>query len=379
MTFTCNICGQKCDHPDPLVREHKDCPVCKSSVRVRGLIALLSTEIFGTLLTLPEFPTLKGIRAIGMSDTPELAGRLAEKFDYTNTFYHQAPVFDLTDPDPRDDARYDFILSSEVLEHVPPPVEQAFAALCRMLKPDGLLLMTTPYSLGGRTVEHFPDLHEYTLATLSGRPILINRRRDGTVETFENLTFHGGHGSTLEMRVFTESSLRAILCNAGFRETHFAADSIPGFGVIQTESWSLPIAARKGKFQPPAAELALEYREATRLAARKIRDLEAITAEYERHIAFHNLAHQESTREAAVRAEWVKKVEAAWEERTQWALEIQKARDEAIAEFRNAKESETKAWQAVETLSKDLEQSRADLARLGESKWTKLGRKLGLV
>jgi len=53
-----------------------------------------------------------------MSDTPDLAARLAAKFDYTNTFYHQAPVFDVTQPDERDRERYDFILSSEVLEHV---------------------------------------------------------------------------------------------------------------------------------------------------------------------------------------------------------------------------------------------------------------------
>jgi SAM-dependent methyltransferase len=387
VTFTCNLCGTKSERPaGPLPREHEDCPHCRSSVRIRALIALLSKEIFGTLLTLPEFPVLKGIRAIGMSDAPELAERLAEKFDYTNTFYDQAPAFDVTAPDPRDDARYDFILSSEVLEHVPPPVERAFSALNRMLKRDGLLLMTTPYSLGGQTREHFPELHEYTLASLGGRVVLVNRRRDGSMETFENLTFHqapaetpGGHGSALEMRVFTEGSLRAILCNAGFPEIHFAAENFAEFGVEHSEMWSLPIAARKGSFHPPVAELALQYREAQRLASRKIRDLEAITAEYERHVAHHNLAHEEWVREAAVRAEWVKRVEAAWEERTAWALEIQRARDEAIAEFHRVAKSEAEAWQAVETLSKDLEQANTDLAGLRESKWTRLGRKLRIL
>jgi SAM-dependent methyltransferase len=387
VTFICNICATKCERPaEPLQREHDDCPQCRSSVRIRALIALLSKEIFGTLLTLPEFPVLKGIRAIGMSDAPELAERLAEKFDYTNTFYDQAPAFDVTTPDPRDYGRFDFILSSEVLEHVPLPVELAFSTLHRMLKPDGLLLMTTPYSLGGQTREHFPELHQYTLASLAGRVVLVNRRRDGSIETFENLTFHqapsetpGGHGSSLEMRVFTEASLRAVLCNAGFPDVHFAAENVEEFGVEHSETWSLPIAARKGNFHPPAAELALQYREACRLAARKIRDLEAITAEYQRHIAFHNLAHEEAVREAAVRAEWVKKVESAWEERTAWALEIQRARDEAIAEFHRVAKSEAEAWQAAETLSKNLEEARTDLARLSESKWTRLGRKLRIL
>jgi SAM-dependent methyltransferase len=355
-------------------------------VRIRALIALLSKEIFGALLTLPEFPVLKGIRAIGMSDSPDLAERLAEKFDYTNTFYDQAPRFDVTRADPREEGRYDFILSSEVMEHIPVPVEPAFSSLYRMLKPDGLLLMTTPYNLAGRTKEHFPELHHYTLTSLGGRTVLVNKRRDGSIETFQNLTFHqapaetrGAHGSALEMRLFTEESLRVILCNAGFPEVHFASENDHEIGVEHSEAWSLPIAARKGSFRPPLVELALQYREATRLAARKIHDLKAITAEYERHIAFHNLAHEEWVRDAAQRAEWVKKVEAAWEERTGWALSIQKARDEAIAEFRRVSKSDAEAWQAVDTLSKNLERTQADLARLSASKWTRLGRKLRIL
>ena len=211
MQFTCNVCGALCEPPAELGRELESCAACGSTVRLRALIALLSREMFGVLMALPEFPVLKGIRGIGMSDAPGLADRLSEKFDYTNTFFHQAPRFDVTNPDESDRGRYDFILSSEVMEHVPPPVERAFAAMHAMLKPDALLLLTTPYSLGGRTAEHFPQLHQYTLADLGGRTVLINRRRDGGIETFENLVFHGGHGSTLEMRCFTEDSLRAIL------------------------------------------------------------------------------------------------------------------------------------------------------------------------
>jgi hypothetical protein len=348
-------------------------------VRLRSLIAVLSEEIFGVLLTLPEFPILKGIRGIGMSDTPDLAGRLAEKFDYTNTFYHQAPLFDVTRPEERDRERYDFILSSEVLEHVPPPVERSFAALYGMLKSDGLLLMTTPYNLDGKTAEHFPDLYEYTLASPGGKIVLVNRRRDGAIETFANLAFHGGHGSTLEMRAFTEGSLRGIFEQTGFDSVRFACENRPEFGVEHAETWSLPIAARKGNFHPPAAELALEYREARRLAARKIRDLQSIEAEYDRHIAFHNLADAQWKREAALRAEWIKKVEAEWEDRTKWAQEVAVEKDRAIAEYRRAAKSEAEAWDAVSSLAKKLEAAQGELKRLSSAKWTRLGRKLGAV
>jgi SAM-dependent methyltransferase len=215
--FTCNICGAECERPaTPPGREVPGCSVCGSTVRLRSLIALLSREMFGVDLALPDFPVLKGVRAVGMSDPPELAQRLAEKFDYINTFYHQEPRLDIVHPQPDQLSRYDFILSSEVMEHVPQPVERAFVNLNRLLKPDGLLLLTVPYKIGGHTAEHFPDLHEYALAAPGGRTVLVNRRLDGSLEVFENLSFHGGDGSTLEMRVFTEAALKEILAGSGF-------------------------------------------------------------------------------------------------------------------------------------------------------------------
>ena len=146
----CNICGAKLARI-PVAsadRESADCDVCQSNIRLRAIIALLSEELFGMPLTLPEFPVLKEIRAIGMSDPVELAARLSEKFDYTNTFYHQAPGFDVTRLRDEDRGRYDLIISSEVMGHVPPPIEAAFRNLYDALKPDGLLLMSTPFSLG---------------------------------------------------------------------------------------------------------------------------------------------------------------------------------------------------------------------------------------
>ncbi len=257
---TCNICGATLTQATQ-DRESAGCTNCGSNLRLRSLIALLSTEIFGIALALPDFPILKGLRALGMSDNPEIARRLAEKFDYTNTFYHQPPYFDATQLDERDRERYDFILSSEVMEHVPPPVERAFANLAAMLKPNGALVFTTPYEVNGKTVEHFPDLNEYTIATVSGRLVLINRTRDGHTQIFDDLTFHGGRGATLEMRIFSRESLEQTVLGAGFREVHFAAQQWPEFGINHTETWSLPVAARKGKLKVPVIELARQFTE----------------------------------------------------------------------------------------------------------------------
>jgi SAM-dependent methyltransferase len=342
-------------------------------MRVRAVVALLTEELLGvpTLgvhMTLAEFPVLKGIRGIGMSDFPVVAERLAAKLDYTNTFYHQPPTFDVTRPDPGDFGRYDFILSSEVIEHVPPPVEPSFANLFRLLKPDGLLVMTTPYTLGGKTKEHFPELHDFTPAYLGGKTVLVNRRRDGSVEVFDNLEFHRGPGSTVEMRVFTEESLRENLLGAGFRSVRIASEDVPEFGIVHAEHWSLPIVARKGHFHPPAAELACQYREAHRHAANLRAHVTQLKTEYESFAEFHKSWHVDTTRQLAERHEWGLAFERELKERTEWAQKL----DREIAVLRQRLEE-------AADLRERLEAAQAEQARLRASKWTRLGRRLGAI
>ena len=325
--FTCNICGVACKRLSaPPGREVPSCPACGSTVRLRSMIALLSREIFGVELAIPDFPVLKGIRGVGMSDPPELAQRLAKKFYYINTFYHQEPRLDVVEPGQEHLGRYDFILSSEVMEHVPPPVERAFVNLHRMLKPDGLLLFTVPYGIDGRTAEHFPELYEYSLASPGGRTVLVNRRRDGSLELFENLSFHGGAGSTLEMRVFTETSLKEIIATAGFTSVQIASEDVPEFGVLHGETCSLPVADRQGRFQPPAAEVARAYGRASRECTSLARQLE---------------------------------------ERTQWALALQAEKVTALADFQTVAAEAERAKHHIQSLEEDLAAARAALAKFG--------------
>lgn len=343
--FTCNICGAVCKRPAaPPGREVPSCSSCGSTVRLRSLVALLSREIFGVELAIPDFPVLKAIRGFGMSDPPELAQRLAEKFEYSNTFYHQEPRLDIADPSPEHlrehSGRYDFILTSEVLEHVSPPVERAFVNLNRMLKPDGLLLLTVPYRLDGRTVEHFPELYEYSLAAPGGRTVLVNRRRDGSLEVFENLVFHGGDGSTLEMRVFTETSLKEIITAAGFTSVRIASEDVPEFGVLHGETWSLPMVGRKGNFRPPSAEIASAYGQAVRQSASLARQLE---------------------------------------ERTQWALALQKEKETAVTDFQHVAAEGEEAARHIQTLEKNLAEARAAREKIESNFWVRAGRKLGAV
>lgn len=361
-SFICNVCGAVCPRsPHPPGRETAGC-ACDSTVRLRGLVALLSNEVFGLPLALPDFPAMKGLRGFGMSDPPNLARELEKKFDYTNTFYHQPPTIDITQPADTEWGRYDFIISSEVMEHVPPPVESAFANLYRLLKPDGVLLLTVPYNIDRPPEEHFPEMHQHALASVGGKTVLINRRRDGSTEVFEDLCFHGGDGSTLELRTFTEDTLKATLVGAGFSDVRIASENIPEFGVDHAETWSLPVVARKGKLQPSITDAARAYVESLRRRGELERELGRIQGEYDRYIAFHKQALEAMNADLSARTEWAQRSEAIAEERTKWAHSLDKDYKELMVHLEHAKAEAQAASDAMEA-----------------RRWVRLGRKLGLL
>jgi SAM-dependent methyltransferase len=247
VTFTCNVCGAH-NRVAAFLSEQATCE-CGSNVRVRALLHLLSVELFGRSLTAADFPRLKSIRGLGMTDKPAYAAILAGKFDYTNTFYDEAPRFDFTAPHPEQYGTCDFILSADVLEHVAPPVERPLEEICRLLKPQGFLAATVPCTPDDVMREHFPELHEYRVIGLGAAEVLVNRRRDGTLEAREDLIFHEGPGAVLEMRQFGRSGLRAKLLAAGFREVHFLLDDVPEAGILFDGDVSQPLIARKEPFQ----------------------------------------------------------------------------------------------------------------------------------
>src|SRR4029077_11767976 len=75
-----------------------------------------------------------------MTDWKAYADRLAEKFSYRNTYYYQQPRLDISAVEvPAHFLSNDFVISSEVFEHVVPPVSRAFENVSKMLKPGGLL------------------------------------------------------------------------------------------------------------------------------------------------------------------------------------------------------------------------------------------------
>ncbi len=247
ITFTCNLCGHQVSAPLTMVeqRETRSCTHCGSTQRMRWLVHLLSTGLYHQSLPIPEFP-ISALKGIGMSDPYPMASRLKKKIDYMNTYYHRAPRLDITDPNGVEQKPYDFIITSDVLEHVAPPIQVAFDHIYNLLNPGGFLILTVPFKTDvTETIEHFPNLSDYKIVNRGGRRSLVNTTINGEEEIFDDLIFHGGEGTTLEMRLFAKDNLLANLHDSGFTEIEFLSEDHPHMGIIQQPDNSPALTARR--------------------------------------------------------------------------------------------------------------------------------------
>jgi SAM-dependent methyltransferase len=246
--FRCNLCGAHGSAAPARLgdREAATCEVCGSSLRHRALIAALQLRLCGEVRPLRTLARDRRIVGLGMSDVHVYAQWLQRKFAYDNTFFHKAPRLDIQDPGREFLGRHDFVICSDVLEHVAPPVATAFRNLHGLLKPGGMLAFTVPYAREGETCEHFPELHAFRIEGEGPGRRLLNTTRDGRRQAFGDLRFHGGDGDTLEMRIFALPGLLRLLAAAGFRDLQVHDQPLPQWGIVPADGCSLPITAVAG-------------------------------------------------------------------------------------------------------------------------------------
>jgi hypothetical protein len=226
------------------------------------MLHLLSVELLGRSIPLAEFPQLRSIRGLGLSDHEFYAGTLRDKFSYINTFLDREPRLDCTKHNRESYGAYDFILAADVLEHIAPPLDRALNEITSLLKPNGFLCVTVFCGLDADAREHFPGLFEYKVVQLGSKFVLVNMTAEGRSEVYDNITLHAGVGETVEMRTLGKGSLLAALRDAGFSEVEFLSQCIPEFGVEFDGETSQPLIARKAPFtlsRPGLSELTAAF------------------------------------------------------------------------------------------------------------------------
>lgn len=230
VSYLCNICGAgNCLGDDP----RQICTNCKATVRMR----LLMHAFTNAVLEVDEpFYLLKGsfnLTGFGLSDWEGYASRLRELCAYRNTYYHREPRIDICAPPAHEVGKHDFLISSDVFEHVPPPPIRAFNGAAAVLKQGGKFLLSVPMNRAStQTIEHYPRLHEYTVEQFDGEYRVVNSLAAGGTEVYLHPRFHGGPGQTLEMRWFSETHVRELLSRSGFSQPVTYDLDIPKWGVV---------------------------------------------------------------------------------------------------------------------------------------------------
>jgi SAM-dependent methyltransferase len=243
--WTCIVCGTTHDAMPPLVeRERSLCSACGATWRNRATLMTLMIGLSYRPVPLPDLPSDWSRRGIGLSDSPPLVPAFASKLSYTNTYYHQFPHVDITRPPANLVGQLEFIICSDVLEHVPPPVERGLVGLLECLRPGGFAVITVPVA-GERTNEYYPGLTDFEVAGDPQNGHVVNwTDATGARHTDTTPDMHGGSGLTLAFRLFAAQDIRAELLRAGF-VTVSEPPPMPDLGISQLADPGIFL-ARKG-------------------------------------------------------------------------------------------------------------------------------------
>ncbi len=232
ISFACNICGRSnTQAAGTFHREAPNCSGCGSTPRFRGIIHALSLGLMKQSLPLKQFTSDPHVKGIGMSEWEGYARVLSEKFDFTNTFFHQEPFLDVVSQTHWQNYQgSDFLICTEVFEHVLQPLEPGFTNMRKMLKTGGHLVFSTPFGDAPKTIEHFPGMVDFATCQMGEDWLVVSKKNDGSYQVYdEHVVFHGGPGTVLEMRIFGRDELVKQLEEAGFEVT-VLDEAVPEIG-----------------------------------------------------------------------------------------------------------------------------------------------------
>ncbi len=207
--FICPACQLPTVAIGQFERERSVCRICKSTARERAVAKAMRQA----MVLRPNAE-----RVIGVSDGKWMARFATKLFGdrYSNHHYHQEPRLDIVEPDQSLFNSADIASCCEVLEHIEPPANRAFVGLFNILKPGGIAVLSVPHTRAGDVhAEHFPVMTN-TKLEMEPSPTWTGYTPDGKFHSFGDLIFHGGLGSTLEFRMYSEDSFRRHLEDAGF-------------------------------------------------------------------------------------------------------------------------------------------------------------------
>lgn len=148
---------------------------------------------------------------LGISDNPEMAKFFRRCFNYSNSELDVNPIVDLLNPPESLSGLYDFVICSDVLEHVPPSPDRAIVSLASFLRPGGIAMVSVPVS-GGDTDEYYPGIVSWSMENGA----LHWTDTAGTTHIDPDPEIHGGDGLTIAFRTWGAEDFERAVLESGF-------------------------------------------------------------------------------------------------------------------------------------------------------------------
>jgi len=168
---------------------------------------------------------------LGLSDNPEMAKFFRRCFNYTNSELDTPPIIDLLSPPAAARGLFDFVICSDVLEHVPPPAERGLTSIADLLRPGGVAMVSVPIRDGG-TEEYYPGIRSWQL--IDGTLHWSDDAGQSFVDTDPEI--HGGDGLTIAFRTWGAEDFEAKVLASGFSSIE-RLEPCPELGVPEM-AWS---------------------------------------------------------------------------------------------------------------------------------------------
>ena len=221
-----------CDFPNPDIpasREGMFCEKCQSNWRVRACAIGVQLGTGRPPAPFPDFASDYSWRGIGTSDHMALAGALSMKFDYTNSYYHRYPRLDLLNIPDELQHHFGFVICSDVLEHVPDPVDPALSGIAHLLGDHGFAILSVP--TGETTSEYYPNIATWN--EFYDRVEWVDTSGEEHIDN--DPEFHGGPGQTLAFRRWGAQDFCTRVQTAGF-ERIMEIPPYPELGVPEVKN-----------------------------------------------------------------------------------------------------------------------------------------------
>ena len=174
-----------------------------------------------------------------MSDHPGFFAHFAAKFDVSNSYHHKFPFCDLFSVPDEAIGQFEFVVCSDVLEHVAGSPLAAVEGLWKLLKPGGFAVITVPVGGSRETLEYYPGLSEFEIHE---GPLVRWKDHEGIERVDPNPEMHGGDGLVLAFRRYGKNDFEGVLRCARFINIEEGPLN-PLLGV-----WPLPDARQGGVF-----------------------------------------------------------------------------------------------------------------------------------